>query len=75
MKNSRFKIKNWHNRQSQHKNWWDQFVEDLDTVDIEDICHQILDGVTPPDQKESTNVPSVNNVSSPVRMRYIYIIL
>lgn len=65
----RFKIKNWHNRQSQHKNWWDQFVEDLDTADIEDICHQILDGVTPPDQKESTNMPSVNNVSSPVRMR------
>ena len=61
LKLNRVGIKNWHNRQSKHKKWWDQFVEDLDTADVEEICHQILDGVTPPDKesKASSNVSPV----------------
>ena len=23
--------------------WWDQHVEDLETTDLEEICHQVLD--------------------------------
>ena len=23
--------------------WWDQHVEDLETPDLEEICHQVLD--------------------------------
>ena len=45
-------------------------MEDLDTGDVEEICHQILDGITPPDKESSKAPSSANNaVSSPVRMR------
>ena len=40
---SKFEIKDWVNRQPHHVNWWHQFVEDLETSDLEEICHQVLD--------------------------------
>ena len=41
VKLSKFEVKDWANRLPNHHNWWDQFVEDLDTSDLEEICHQV----------------------------------
>ena len=30
-------------RQPRQMHWWDQHVEDLETTDLEEICHQVLD--------------------------------
>lgn len=40
---SKFEVKDWKNRTPEHKSWWDQYVKDLDTEVLEDICHQVLD--------------------------------
>ena len=48
VKLSKFEVKDWANRLPNHHNWWDQFVEDLDTSDLEEICHQVLDLYTQP---------------------------
>lgn len=42
-KMSKFEVKDWTNRKSWHKRWWDQYVEDLDIDVLDDICHQVLD--------------------------------
>lgn len=43
VKLSKFEVKDWVNRTARQVHWWDQFVEDLDTSDLEEICHQVLD--------------------------------
>ncbi len=48
VKLSKFEVKDWANRTPRHSHWWDQFVEDLDTSDLEEICHQVLDLYTQP---------------------------
>jgi hypothetical protein len=40
---SKFDVKEWKNRQPNHINWWDQFAQDLETSDLEGICHQVSD--------------------------------
>ena len=40
---SKFEVVDWKNRTPEHKYWWDQYVRDLDTEILEDICHQVLD--------------------------------
>ena len=46
VKLSKFEVKDWANRLPNHHNWWDQFVEDLDTSDLEEICHQVCINLT-----------------------------
>lgn len=36
-------VRDWEDRTPQHKNWWDSYVENLDSDILEDICHQVLD--------------------------------
>lgn len=43
MKLMKFDAKDWENRLSHQKFWWDPFVEGLEQSDCEDICHQLLD--------------------------------
>lgn len=59
VKLSKFEVKDWANRLPNHHNWWDQFVEDLDTSDLEEICHQVLDLYTQPvtATKEAATTP------------------
>lgn len=45
---SKFEVKDWSNRLPNHVSWWDQFAEDLETSDLEEICHQVLDLYNPP---------------------------
>jgi len=40
---SKFEVKDWKNRTPEQRYWWDQYVKDLDTEVLEDICHQVLD--------------------------------
>ena len=40
---SKFEVRDWKNRTPEHKYWWDQYVRDLETDVLEDICHQVLD--------------------------------
>merc|ERR1719411_2539708 len=40
---SKFEVRDWKNRIPEHKSWWDQYVRDLETEVLEDICHQVLD--------------------------------
>lgn len=42
-KTSSFEILNWDNRRTEHRNWWDAHVENLDVDTLEDICHRVLD--------------------------------
>jgi hypothetical protein len=48
VKLSKFEVKDWQNRLSHHAHWWDQYVDGLDTSDLEEICHQVLDLYTQP---------------------------
>ena len=59
VKLSKFEIKDWANRQESHNDWWDQFVDNLDTSDLEDICHQVLDlyGEPPTSAKDKADSP------------------
>ena len=43
VKLSKFEVKDWANRQPHQQHWWDQYVEGLDSTDLEEICHQVLD--------------------------------
>ncbi len=45
---SKFEVKDWARREPSHRHWWDQFVQDLETQDLEEICHQVLDLYTQP---------------------------
>ena len=38
---SKFEVRDWKNRIPEHKSWWDQYVRDLETEVLEDICHQV----------------------------------
>lgn len=42
-KTGHFEIVDWSNRQPEHKHWWDVYVENLDELTLENICHQVLD--------------------------------
>lgn len=39
----KFQIYDWQDRKSDHKNWWDVYVENLDDIILEDCCHKVLD--------------------------------
>ena len=43
VKLSKFEVRDWVNRNPRQMHWWDQHVEDLETPDLEEICHQVLD--------------------------------
>ena len=37
-------MKDWENRKELgHNHWWDMYVDNLETADLEEICHQVLD--------------------------------
>lgn len=41
---SKFEVKDWENRKELgHEHWWDMYVDNLETADLEEICHQVLD--------------------------------
>jgi len=42
-KTGAFEICDWDNRRLEHKYWWDVYVENLDELTLENICHQVLD--------------------------------
>lgn len=42
-KTGEFEVVDWDNRKSEHKYWWDAYIENLDELTLENICHQILD--------------------------------
>ncbi|XP_040569657.1 cyclin-K [Lepeophtheirus salmonis] len=61
---SKFEVKEWAGRQSWHKHWWDQYVQDLDVDILEDICHQVLDLYSPqtmPTRESAESPPPVLN--------------
>ena len=43
IKTLKFEVTDWDDRKPSHRNWWDVFVENLDEIVIENICHQLLD--------------------------------
>ena len=44
MKYLHIKVKDWENRKELgHEHWWDMYVDNLLTSDLENICHQVLD--------------------------------
>ena len=67
VKLSKFEIKDWANRKPHHTHWWDLYVEDLDTPDLEEICHQVLDLYAQPvtAAKEATVSPPPGNAPKP----------
>merc|ERR1719400_2616071 len=41
---SKFEVKDWEKRKELgHEHWWDMYVDNLETSDLEEICHQVLD--------------------------------
>ena len=39
-----FQVKDWEKRKELgHEHWWDMYVDNLETADLEEICHQVLD--------------------------------
>lgn len=41
---SKFEVKDWENRKELgHGQWWDMYVDNLETSDLEEVCHQVLD--------------------------------
>ncbi|XP_023323573.1 cyclin-K isoform X2 [Eurytemora carolleeae] len=40
---SKFEVRDWNSRTSDHRYWWDQYVKDVSQDILEDICHQVLD--------------------------------
>ena len=37
-------VKDWEKRKELgHEHWWDMYVDNLETADLEEICHQVLD--------------------------------
>lgn len=38
-----FEVTGWDNRRPEQKKWWDVYVENLDALALENICHQVLD--------------------------------
>lgn len=42
-KTGKYEITNWKERRPEHKDWWDVYVENLDDLTLENICHQVLD--------------------------------
>jgi len=55
---SKFEVKDWKNRLPDHKYWWDQYVKDLETEVLEDICHQVLDLYSQPTTEAKLAPPS-----------------
>ena len=60
------RINKWDGRKANEHNWWDRFVENLRQMQIEDICHNMLDYYSK-DQDSSRSmstappVPPINN--------------
>merc|ERR1719400_422597 len=41
---SKFEVEDWEKRKELgHEHWWDMYVDNLETADLEEICHQVLD--------------------------------
>lgn len=38
-----FEIVDWENHRPEHRYWWEVYVENLDELTLESICHQVLD--------------------------------
>ena len=64
---SKFEVKDWKNRLPEHKFWWDQYVKDLETDVLEDICHQVLDLYSQPTTEARLAPPSPPPGSRPVK--------
>ena len=67
---SKFEVKDWENRKELgHEQWWDMYVDSLDTADLEEICHQVLDLYIqqPTPAKDAADSPPQPGTSSPVQ--------
>ena len=51
-------MKDWKNRKDDHRYWWDQYVQNLNTEILEDICHQVLDLYSSPAKNAKEAPPS-----------------
>ena len=63
-------VKDWENRKELgHEQWWDMYVDNLDTADLEEICHQVLDLYIqqPTPAKDAADSPPQPGTSSPVQ--------
>ncbi len=74
---SKFEVKDWAGRTSYHRHWWDQFVQDLETTELEEICHQVLDLYTQPvtATKEAAESPPPGANPKGEIMEKLYVII
>nr|CAG4645658.1 EOG090X09KD [Lynceus sp. MCZ IZ 141354] len=61
----KFDVMDWNNRQPKHLRWWDQFVDDLNTDVLEEICHQVLDSYSVPSTHKGEGTPPTVPQSTP----------
>uniref|UniRef100_A0A1B6KZM9 Cyclin-K n=1 Tax=Graphocephala atropunctata TaxID=36148 RepID=A0A1B6KZM9_9HEMI len=54
---SKFEVVDWIGRHSKHLRWWDMFVEDITMDLLEDICHQVLDLYSQPQNAQAPDSP------------------
>lgn len=54
---SKFEVVDWVGRTPKHLFWWDMFVEDVTMNLLEDICHQVLDLYSAPEQTAAPDSP------------------
>uniref|UniRef100_A0A1B6GSV6 Cyclin-K n=1 Tax=Cuerna arida TaxID=1464854 RepID=A0A1B6GSV6_9HEMI len=54
---SKFEVVDWVGRHSKHLRWWDMFVEDITMDLLEDICHQVLDLYSQPQNAQAPESP------------------
>lgn len=54
---SKFEVVDWVGRTAKHLFWWDMFVEDVTMNLLEDICHQVLDLYSAPQQVSAPDSP------------------
>jgi cyclin K len=54
---SKFEIIDWVGKTHKHLFWWDMYVEDITMNLLEDICHQVLDLYSAPQQAPVPDSP------------------
>lgn len=54
---SKFEVVDWVGRTPKHLFWWEVFVEDVTMNLLEDICHQVLDLYSSPQQDSGPDSP------------------
>ena len=64
---SKFEIRDWQNKKPQDTHWWNQYVRDLETDVLEDICHQVLDLYSQPTAETKLAPPSPPAGSRPLK--------